>query len=262
MTTYKESLAFVGGDSSGKSTCLLELAHFHPESNVVLLDLDNKIEKLVDVYFPHLRDRENMHIHQVRNSGMLLDHYQDAKGILKVNDWLLADGIDKFWEILQGEWEKADKKPGNDQWGWIKGTHNDEFMEPACNRAPFNVGMTMWAGPIDSYTLERTSDQGIKQDFQLWQQYGFKPEGYKRNSGYFETIFALRTEASLQEGREKHFVSTYKDKARPYIRGEKKLWREFSFPFFPLYVETVNKAIEEGRPTAALTTGYKIESMD
>jgi len=45
---YKETILIVGPDSSGKSSSLLDIADKHPDSKVFMIDLENKLGKLLD----------------------------------------------------------------------------------------------------------------------------------------------------------------------------------------------------------------------
>jgi hypothetical protein len=225
---------YTGGDSVGKTSLLLEIAEFHPESRCVIFDWENKTRKVLDSLYYDLKNVEVIPVRTFDGNpeAAVLRQFEKIAPKLKSEDWFMIDGLDKAWDVAQTEY---DPKKGPDQWQWIKGVHNKEWLDVACGFAPFNVAATAWAAPNDTFNIDREKDAMIREELMMWQQYGFRPGGEKRNTSRFDTIFALKTSVAPV----KRYVSTYKDKgARPYLDGgDRSLWMEFDFPFWPIYVE-------------------------
>lgn len=245
MVQYKETILFTGGDSVGKTTCLFELAKYHPNSKCILIDFENKTQKIQAAFFA---DVTNVEIFNVLNWHDVEEAFTEAKKRLGPGDWLLIDGLDKAWDIAQVTYDATNKEHGPDAWRYIKKIHNKEFLDVACGRAPFNVGATAWAAPNQDYNIDRETDAEIKQELQMWKQIGFRPGGEKRNTSRFDTVFALKAKLMPR----KNAVTTYKDKGRPYLDGGKKLWLEFDFPFWPIYVDKVDTALTNGETVVPL----------
>jgi len=240
---YKESILFVGGDSSGKSTSLLEVAQYHPESKVIIFDFENKLSKIKDGLFP---DLTNVTIVPIEDWSDVERGYELVERTLGVGDWFMVDGLDKAWDMAQATYDINNKSHGPDQWKYVKGIHNKEWLDKATGRAKFNVAATSWATPNGGFNIDRESDAEVKEDLMLWQQFGFKPGGEKRNTSRFDTVFALKTKINPVGFQ----VATYKDKVRPYLSGgAKSLWLDFKWPFWPIYVKAVKDSIERGERT-------------
>lgn len=242
--TYKETICFVGGDSVGKTTALLEIAEYHPNSKCIMIDFENKWRKVRDVYFPNLTNLEVISVQDWADVKAAFDKVQKQ---LKVGDWLLIDGLDKAWDIIQSTYDPG--KHGQNEWGWIKGEHNKDFIDIATGRASYNVAATAYAQPNADFNIQRESDREVKEELLLWKQIGFRPGGEKRNMSRFDTVFALKSQLSPR----KHFVTTFKDKGRPYLNdGKRGLWLEFNFPFWPVYKKTVDDAVAAGERVVPL----------
>jgi len=241
--SYKETLCYVGGDSVGKTTALLEIAEYHPNSKVIMIDFENKWRKVRDVYFPDL----DIEVFSVSEWNDVIDAFDKVEKTLGVGDWLLIDGLDKAWDIIQSTYDE--KKHGPNEWGWIKGEHNKNWLDIACGRAPYNVAATAYAQPNADFNIQRESDKGVQQELLLWKQIGFRPGGEKRNMSRFDTVFALKAQLSPR----KNLVTTFKDKGRPYLDdGKKGLWLEFQFPFWPVYKAKVDAALAAGERVVPL----------
>lgn len=242
---YKETICFVGGDSVGKTTALLEIAAAHPNAKVRMIDFENKWRKIRDIYFSELK---NLEVETVQDWDDVERAFAKFNKELGVGDWLLIDGLDKAWDIIQTEYDES--KHGPNEWGWIKGKHNKDFIDVATSRASYHVAATAYAQPNASYNIEREKDERVKEELMLWAQIGFRPGGEKRNMSRFETVFALKAQLSPR----RNMVTTFKDKGRPYLdNGKKGLWLNFDFPLWDVYKEAVDAALEEGRKVAPLS---------
>lgn len=238
---YKESILFTGGDNVSKTSLLLEIAATHPESKCIMFDFENKVDKIRDGYYGDLK---NLEVIDILGWDDVEDGFTRVKAELHIGDWYLVDGLDKAWDIIQTTWDKDNPDHEADMWQFCKKRHNKRWLDIACGRAPFNVAMSAWCAPNDSFNIDRERDDQVKADLMLWKQYGFRPGGEKRNTSRFDTVFALKTRLNPQ----KFYVSTYKDKVRPYIDGgSKSLWMEYTHPFWPHYVDLCAKAIEDGQ---------------
>ena len=98
---YKETILIVGPDSSGKSSSLLDIADKHPDSKIFMIDLENKLGKLLDGLFPDLE----IEVEPCLNWDQLADAFNKAKQSLKAGDWLMIDGLDKAWDLVQADYE-------------------------------------------------------------------------------------------------------------------------------------------------------------
>jgi len=244
MTEYKETVLFVGGDSVGKTTVLFEIAEAYPSAKFILIDFENKWNKVRNLYFPHVN---NVEVISVLNWDEVEAAFTKAKKELGAGDWLLIDGLDKAWDIIQSTYDAT--KHGQNEWGWIKGKHNKDFLDVACTRAPFNVAATAYAQPNADFNIQRESDAAVKEELMMWKQIGFRPGGEKRNISRFDTVLALKAQLMPR----KNLVTTFKDKGRPYLNGGKaSLWMEFQFPLWKIYVDTVTAAAERGERVAPI----------
>lgn len=223
---------------------MLEIAEYHPNRKCIMIDFENKYGKVKDVFFPNVT---NLEVVSVNDWDDVTRAFAKAERELKAGDWLLIDGLDKAWDIIQSTYDE--RKHGPNEWGWIKGEHNKDFMDVATGRAPFNVAATAYAQPNADFNIQRESDKEVQENLLLWKQIGFRPGGEKRNMSRFDTVFALKAQLSPR----KNLVTTFKDKARPYMDGGKRsLWMEFEFPFWPKYVALVNEAHERGERVVPL----------
>ena len=241
---------YVGGDSVGKTTALLEQPYYYPNNQFIMLDFENKWKKVKDIYFPDLK---NLEVISVLSWNEVEDGFNRCKAMLGEGDGLLVDGLDKSWDIIQSTYDE--KLHGPNEWGWIKGKHNKDFIDVACTRAPFNVFATAYAQPNADFNINRETDATVKQELLLWKEIGFRPGGEKRNVSRFDTVFALKAQLRPR----KNYVTTFKDKGRPYLHGGKaSLWLEFTFPLWPEYVETVQAAEESGQKVASIRPIEKV----
>ena len=233
---YKETILIVGPDSSGKSSSLLDIADKHPDSKVYMIDLENKLGKLLDGLYPDL----DIEVEGCLNWDQLADAFNKAKQVLKAGDWLMIDGLDKAWDLVQADYEMkvngitlsnrveelrlGTSAPGIDKWGWCKTKHNKDFLDVATGRAPFHVAATAWAHPVSIEGVGQDKDITVQETTAMWQQAGFKPGGEKRNTQRFDTVFAL----NLKMAPVSYQIATMKDKVRPYIGNNKSsLWTKF-----------------------------------
>jgi len=239
---YKETIAWVGGDSTGKSSMILDYAQHHPSVRVAIIDFEGKLEKIREVYYP---DVDNVDAHRVFEVEEVLATFEDLHPQLKAGDALAIDGLPWYWDMLQDEYD-----PNNDKlkemWKWIKERHNKRFLDKMA-RSQYNILATLWAAPNPDHNIQRETDAEVREDLLLWKQFGFKPAGEKRNTSRFDTVFGLRTNINPV----RHQVATYKDKGRPYLSGGKRdMWMDFEFPFWPKYMAACQEAVDRGERVA------------
>jgi hypothetical protein len=256
---YKESILLVGGDSTGKTSTLFEIARHHPEARIILLDLENKSSKIHDGLYPDV----TVDTRTALTWDDLEDVWAEAKASLKPGDWFMVDGLHRAWDMVQTDYEVkvhdltpserieklrlGDRKDaaGIDKWGWCKGKHNSFFMDIACFSASFHVAMTTQVDPWVAESVDNERDDAIKEQLLMWRQFGFKPAGEKHNVSRFDTVFALASTLNPVQ----HKVATYKDKVRPYLSGGKRsLWAEREWPLWTQYVRACEEAKERGEP--------------
>ncbi len=106
---YKETIAFVGPDDSGKTSSLFDYARAHPDDKFFMIDLENKADKIHDGLYP---DVTNIEIELCVNYDQLDAAWNRAKTKLKVNDGLMIDGTGKAWEMVQADYERKVNKIG------------------------------------------------------------------------------------------------------------------------------------------------------
>lgn len=240
MPSFKETILLVGPDNVGKTSILLELARFHPENKCVLFDFENHVDKIKYTYHEEV---SNVEVIDIDEWAILEKEFDRAQRSLQLGDWLLVDGLDKAWDMIQAEYEDGkDKAP--DMWQWTKKKHNKEFMDKATGRGKYSFAASVYAYPNDQFNISRETDPEVKKELGNWRQFGFRPGGEKRNTSRFETVFALKHEYQP----ERFFVSTFKDKGRPFLDGgDKSLWLPFEFPFWPTYLKVCQDAVDVGR---------------
>ena len=258
--TFKESVLYVGGDSSGKTSSLFEIAAAHPDVPCFLIDLENKSGKIHAGLYPEVT---NVVVQTAVNWDQLADAYEAAKKLLVPTHgegWLFVDGLDKAWDMVQADYEmKVNKinladqiealrlgttQSGIDKWGWAKTKHNAYFMDVATGPAPFHVAMTTQIEPWVQEIVAKEKDDFVRDALQAWGRFGFRPGGEKRNVSRFDTVFALKVDVGT--GRPKYQVATYKDKVRPYLSGDKTLWTTREFPLWGQYVRACEEALSRG----------------
>ena len=185
MTSFKESIMIVGGDSVGKTAMLFDIAKAHPDAKIYIFDFENKTAKIHAGFYPEV---ENVTIKLIKSWADVIKAFDVAEKVLKAGDWLMIDGLGTAWDMIQAEWAEQ----GPDQWQWIKARHNKDFLDKA-SAASYHFAATAWAQSNADYNIDRETDREIKDDLLLWKQFGFRPDGEKRNTRRFDTVFALHS---------------------------------------------------------------------
>ena len=199
----REKILLSGEANTSKTLSLVYLAILYPESRVVIFDPDDGVEKVIDelgVELPNLTV-----IPVTTNWEELMANYQMAKGVLTEKDWLCFDMLGRFWDLAQQyysiyvfgqspiehlmELKKQAGKvafggfEGLTDWTIIKRLHNEQLMDDAVIRSPFNVMCTTSVRqflPVEK--VPQTGTIGI-----YAAEFGIKPEGEKHLIYRFDT---------------------------------------------------------------------------
>lgn len=239
---YRELILFTGWDDSAKTSMLFDFAQHHPENKFRMMDFENKTAKIHAAYYPQVTNIEFDIIMTLEDLRLA---FEKAKANLKAGDGLLIDGVGRAWDMIQTTYDPNNKEHGPDMWRFCKGQHNKLWMDIATGIAPFHVIATALAAPNEDININRERDEHVQENLMRWKAFGFRPDGEKRNTGRFDTVFALKSTVNPT----KFYISTYKDKARPPIGDNtRSLWTELEFPFWPMYERVCAEAkVEDER---------------
>ncbi len=247
----REKILLVGDSNVSKTFSLVKLAVLFPENNVVILDPDDGIAKVLDEWGMTSEDLPNLSIIKVTKdwAGMMVA-YRLAKTALGEGDWLCMDMLGRFWDLAQGYYsaevfghshaehllmlKKQAKSTafsgfdGLQDWPLIKNIHNADLMDDAVLYSPFNVMCTTATtqfSPKDKVPTAGTLGMYA-------QEFGVKPEGEKHN------IYRFDTQAMLYRDHlrpNKYFFRIVRDRGRP-----NDIKQEFEFTghsFWEVYAE-------------------------
>ncbi len=208
----REKILLVGDSNVSKTFSLVKLAIQYPDSNVVILDPDDGIAKVLDEMGLAIDDLPNLSIIRVtQNWAAMMAAYKMAKGALGEGDWLCMDMLGRFWDLAQGYYsnevfghshaehllmlKKQAKSTafsgfdGLQDWPLIKNIHNTDLLDDAVLYSPFNIMCTTATtnfSPKDKVPTAGTLGMYA-------QKFGVKPEGEKHNIFRFDTqAFLLR----------------------------------------------------------------------
>jgi hypothetical protein len=193
---------------------LVALARLYPNSKVVILDPDDGTEKTAMEMYGELP--ANLMVIPVNDDWKsLMDVYKQVKQTLTAKDWLCLDMLGRFWDLAQqyystyvfgcdpiehlimlrkeadkGKEMKAVQFSGFDgltDWTIIKRLHNEQLMDDAVIRSPFNIMCTTSTGsflPVEK--MPKVGTTGIYAS-----EFGIKVEGEKHNVYRFDTQAVL-----------------------------------------------------------------------
>lgn len=199
----REKILLSGEANTSKTLSLVYLAILYPDSKVVIFDPDDGVAKVIDELGVEL---PNLTVIPVSTDWKeLMANYQMAKGVLTEKDWLCFDMLGRFWDLAQQyysiyvfgqspiehlmELKKQAGKvafggfEGLTDWTIIKRLHNEQLMDDAVIRSPFNVMCTTSVRqflPVEK--VPKTGMLGIYAE-----EFGIKPEGEKHLMYRFDT---------------------------------------------------------------------------
>lgn len=228
----------------GKTYAILKLAELwatiNPEAWVYVIDADDGVGKLWRAEFP---DVTNLRYSLVRTWPDVSAKIKEIKAQIQPDDWIAIDMIGRYWELAQSyevgevygedaaeyllaarkqavEASKTNQPPtlASVDWNVVKRLHNDSFIDDIIGHWKCHVLATTSADPIIAeFDTEETKS--------LFGQYGFKPDGEKRNPHRFDTVMLL---TKIKAGD--RFFTTIKDRGRPLLDKEpfgKDLWLSY-----------------------------------
>ncbi len=200
----REKCLLVGEPNSSKTLSLLSLAVIYPQSKVVIFDPDDGTEKVVAEL--GLDDLDNLTVLPVDPDWeKFIAQYQQVRSVLAAGDWLCLDMLGRFWDKAQEYYSsyvfgsspiehlmnlkkqaKSTSFGGFDgltDWTIIKRLHNEQLLDDAVLRAPFNVMAT--TSTANLLPIQKAPKAGtIEGIYQA--EFGVKPEGEKHNIYRFD----------------------------------------------------------------------------
>lgn len=209
----REKILLSGEPNTSKTLSLVTLAILYPESRVVILDPDDGVAKLLPELGLSMEDLPNLTVTPVGSDWQeTIANYQLAKGILGEGDWFCIDMVGRFWDLAQQYYStsvfgdtpiehlmKLKKQAqqasfggfdGLQDWPLIKRLHNEQLMDDAVLRSPFNVMCTTGVSMFSP--KEKVPTAGMLGVYAA--EFGIKPEGEKHNIYRFDTQAVLYRE--------------------------------------------------------------------
>lgn len=230
LDAKRERILLAGFPGSGKTYALLGLADMigmaDPKAKIWVLDADRGFGKIQKQEWPQVK---GLDYRVAREWDDVEAFVEEVSALQTDHDWIFIDMIGRFWEMaqslevaavhglsmgrkmLQARKELVEQAklqaPGSlpqPDWTVIKRLHNDEFIDRLTAGWDANIIATTSLDPLDT----SRDDQLL---VSIFAQYGFKPDGEKRNSHRFDTVLFL---SLLGKKRE---LTTIKDRARPLL---------------------------------------------
>lgn len=203
----REKILLSGEANTSKTLSLISLAILYPNRKVIIFDPDDGTGKVLAELGVEL---PNLTIIPVgSNWEELITNYQLAKSILKEEDWLCLDMLGRFWDLSQQYYSLSVfgnsplehimvlKKQaqqvsfggfdGLQDWPLIKRLHNEQLVDDAVLRSPFNVMCTTSVGQFSP--KEKVPSAGTMGIYAS--EFGIKPEGEKHNIYRFDSQAVL-----------------------------------------------------------------------
>lgn len=244
VDAQRERILLCGQPTSGKTYAILALADYvgvrDPKAKVYILDADRGMGK-VKRDWP---DVENIDHTLARSWDDIQDWIEEVEPKQTARDWIVIDMIGRLWEMAQSfevgivHQQSMGKRllearrdlvaasklqaPGSlpqPDWTVIKKLHNDEFIDRISTRWDSHIIATTSVDPLDA-----NRDDGLL--VSVFQEYGWKPDGEKRNIHRFDTIMFIQEVA-----KGKRRFTTIKDRGRPLlsrVNYEKNIWEAFA----------------------------------
>lgn len=223
----REKVLLSGEPNTSKTLSLISLAILYPESRVIIFDPDDGVAKVLNEL--GVGELPNLTTTPVGADWQeTITNYNLAKGILGAGDWLGIDMAGRFWDLAQQYYSTSvfGKSPlehimvlkkqaqqvsfggfdGLQDWPLIKRLHNEQLMDDAVLRSPFNVMCTTAVGQFSP--KEKVPTAGIMGIYAS--EFGIKPEGEKHN------IYRFDTQAVLYRRKEgTYHFRMVRDRGRP-----------------------------------------------
>ena len=204
----REKILLSGEPNTSKTLSLVSLAVLYPDSKVVILDPDDGTAKVMDEL--GICDLPNLTVIAVGSDWQqTISDYQEAKATLGESDWFCIDMTGRFWDLAQQYYSisvfgdtplehlmKLKKQAqqasfggfdGLQDWPLIKRLHNEQLLDDAVLRSPFNVMCTTSVGQFSP--KEKVPTAGTLGIYAS--EFGIKPEGEKHNIYRFDTQAVL-----------------------------------------------------------------------
>lgn len=223
----REKILLSGEMNTSKTLSLVSLAILYPDSKVVIFDPDDGTGKVLEEL--GVGELPNLTVIPVSPDWEeLINNYKMTKEVLGENDWLCLDMIGRFWDLAQQyysvfvfgqspiehlmELKKQSGKvnfggfEGLTDWTIIKRLHNEQIMDDAVIRSPFNVMCTTSVRPF--LPVEKVPKVGTLGVYA--EEFGIKPEGEKH------LIYRFDTQAVLYRKKEgTYHFRLVRDRGRP-----------------------------------------------
>ena len=231
LDANRQRIELCGFPGSGKTFALYALAEMlmvlDPDAKIYALDFDRGMGKVR----PEWPDVDNIRFFRGRKWADVMEFVDTVSKVQTKRDWIFLDMIGKAWEMAQNfeiaivhdntaglqllearrAMVEAKKLQGpgtfpQPDWTVIKRLHNEEFIDAITSEWDAHVIATTSLDPVDA-------DRDDELIVSIFQQYGFKPDGEKRNAHRFDTVMFV-----MKKGP-RRLLYTLKDRGRPLIDG-------------------------------------------
>ena len=101
-----ERMLIFGGEGTGKTNLVLQIARRCPDAQFYVIDTDYSAsyERMLITEFTDVAERGNVHVYVTGPDDWeaIMSAAREVRGLAGVGDWIIADSMSPTWDAVQG----------------------------------------------------------------------------------------------------------------------------------------------------------------